>query len=89
MTDLFNMGYEDKVEEAKTAPMKKIRLLSLFSGIGAFEKALDNCKIPYELVGYCEIDKYASKERLSRNGATRSSLSNGTGSSPASTCMRT
>ena len=35
--------------------------LSLFSGIGAFEKALDNLKIPYELIGYCEIDKYASK----------------------------
>ena len=38
-----------------------MKLLSLFSGIGAFEKALDNLKIPYELVGYCEIDKYASK----------------------------
>ncbi len=39
----------------------KIRLLSLFSGIGAFEKALTNLNIPYELVGYCEIDKYASR----------------------------
>ena len=38
-----------------------MKLLSLFSGIGAFEKALDNLGIPYELVGYCEIDKYASK----------------------------
>lgn len=38
-----------------------MKLLSLFSGIGAFEKALDNLRIPYELVGYCEIDKYASK----------------------------
>lgn len=38
-----------------------IRYLSLFSGIGAFEKALENLKIPYELIGYCEIDKYASK----------------------------
>lgn len=38
-----------------------IRLLSCFSGIGAFEKALDNLEIPYELVAYCEIDKYASK----------------------------
>lgn len=38
-----------------------IKLLSLFSGIGAFEKALDNLNIPYELVRYCEIDKYASK----------------------------
>lgn len=38
-----------------------IRLLSLFSGIGAWEKALQRCNIPYELVNYCEIDKYASK----------------------------
>lgn len=33
----------------------------MFSGIGAFEKALERLKIPYELVGYCEIDLFASK----------------------------
>ncbi len=38
-----------------------IKYLSLFSGIGAFEKSLQRLQIPYELVGYCEIDKYASK----------------------------
>ena len=38
-----------------------IKYLSLFSGIGAFEKALKNLGIPYDLVGYCEIDKYAAK----------------------------
>lgn len=38
-----------------------MKLLSLFSGIGAFEKALDRLNINYELVNYCEIDKYASK----------------------------
>lgn len=38
-----------------------IKYLSLFSGIGAFEKALDRLQIPFELVGYCEIDKYAAK----------------------------
>ena len=37
-----------------------MKLLSLFSGIGAFEKALVRLGIPYELVGYCEIDKWAS-----------------------------
>ena len=36
-----------------------IRYLSLFSGIGAFEKALDNLGIPYELLAYCEVDKPA------------------------------
>lgn len=38
-----------------------MKVLSLFSGIGAFEKAFDYLNIPYELVAYCEIDKYASK----------------------------
>jgi DNA-methyltransferase (dcm) len=35
--------------------------ISLFSGIGAFEKALERQGIPYNLLNYCEIDKYASK----------------------------
>ena len=38
-----------------------IKLLSLFSGIGAFEKALERKGVKYDLVGYCEIDKYAAK----------------------------
>lgn len=38
-----------------------MKVLSLFSGIGAFEKALNNIGVKYELVNYCEIDKYASK----------------------------
>ena len=43
--------------------MKKgaiLKVLSLFSGIGAFEKALKNIGKDFELVNYCEIDKYAS-----------------------------
>lgn len=38
-----------------------LRVLSLFSGIGAFEQALTNLHIEYETVNYCEIDKYAAK----------------------------
>lgn len=38
-----------------------INFLSLFSGIGAFEKALKNIEIDYNLIGYSEIDKYSSK----------------------------
>ncbi len=37
-----------------------LKLLSLFSGIGAFEKALERLG-GYSLVNYCEIDKYAGK----------------------------
>lgn len=33
----------------------KLRLLSLFSGIGAFEEALKNIGINYELINYCEF----------------------------------
>ncbi|HIG0361857.1 TPA: DNA cytosine methyltransferase [Clostridium sporogenes] len=40
--------------------MKKIKLLSLFSGIGAFEKALRNTSIDFDVLNYCEIDKHAS-----------------------------
>ena len=38
-----------------------LRVLSLFSGIGAFEKALERLGIEHEVLAYCEIDKYASK----------------------------
>ena len=38
-----------------------IKLLSLFSGIGAFERALEKLNIKYEIMNYCEVDKYASK----------------------------
>lgn len=37
-----------------------IKLLSLFSGIGAFETALRRGGHEYQLIGYCEIDKYAA-----------------------------
>ena len=47
-----------------------LNVLSLFSGIGAFEKALTNLKIPYHLVGYCEIDKYASKAYSAIHGVS-------------------
>ena len=47
-----------------------IKLLSLFSGIGAFEKALENLGVDYDLVGYCEIDKYASKSYAAVHGVS-------------------
>ena len=40
---------------------RRIKMISLFSGIGAFEKSLTRIGANYELVNYCEIDKYASK----------------------------
>lgn len=40
--------------------MNKLRVTSLFSGKGAFEKALFNLKVAYEVINYCEINKFAS-----------------------------
>ncbi|MBO3389659.1 DNA (cytosine-5-)-methyltransferase [Clostridium perfringens] len=37
-----------------------MKILSLFSGIGAFERAIENKKIKHEVINYCEKDKYAS-----------------------------
>lgn len=52
--------------------MRKIKLLSLFSGIGAFETALDRMNIEYELVNFCEIDKYAAKSYCAVHGTDES-----------------
>ena len=38
-----------------------LKVLELFGGIGACSKALQNLKIPFEIVDYVEIDKYATK----------------------------
>ncbi|WP_283700142.1 DNA cytosine methyltransferase, partial [Clostridium perfringens] len=37
-----------------------MKVLSLFSGIGAFERAIENINIEHEIVNYCEKDRYAS-----------------------------
>lgn len=39
----------------------ELNMLSLFSGIGAFEKALENIGIKINLKNFCEIDKYATQ----------------------------
>lgn len=38
-----------------------MKLLSLFSGVGAFEMALRNIGVDFELIGFSEIDKNAIK----------------------------
>jgi len=47
-----------------------LKILSLFTGIGAFEKALKRLKIDYELVGFSEIDKYAIKSYCAIHNVT-------------------
>jgi len=43
----------------------------LFSGIGAFRKALINLNIPYEIVGISEIDKFSIQSYEAMYGKTR------------------
>lgn len=52
--------------------MKKIKVLSLFTGIGAFEKALKNINVDFELVGYSELSKEASRAYASIHGVPES-----------------
>lgn len=49
-----------------------MKVLSLFSGIGAFESALRNLQIPFNLVGFSEIDKYATKSYCAIHGVSES-----------------
>ena len=48
-----------------------LKVNELFSGIGAFRKALINLKIPHEIVGISEIDKHAVKSYEAMYGQTR------------------
>jgi DNA (cytosine-5)-methyltransferase 1 len=47
-----------KIERLK---MKKLNVVSLFSGIGAFERGMEKEKIPYEILGFSEINKWSIK----------------------------
>lgn len=49
-----------------------MKYISLFSGIGAFEKALDRLGIEYELVAFSEIDKPAVKSYCAIHGVDES-----------------
>ena len=48
--------------------MVRIKITSLFSGIGAFEQALTNIGVDYDIVNFCEIDKYAIKSYCELHG---------------------
>lgn len=48
-----------------------ITVNELFSGIGAFRKALERLKIPHEIIGISEIDRYAIQSYNAIYGDTR------------------
>lgn len=39
--------------------MKKIKIIELFAGIGAYSEALKNLQLDFDIFGISEIDKYA------------------------------
>ena len=47
-----------------------LNVLSLFSGIGAFEKALERERVLFKVMNFCEIDKYASKSYCAIHGVS-------------------
>jgi len=49
-----------------------LKLRTLFSGIGSPESALKNIGIDYELVDFCEVDKYAIKSYCAVHGVDES-----------------
>ena len=54
---------------------RKLKLLSLFSGIGAPERALTNMGIDFELINYCEIETNASDAyNLLQNTSSKKNL---------------
>ena len=61
---------DNTISREEDEEIKMLNVLSLFSGIGAFEKALSNLNIPYNLLAYCEIDKYASKSYSAIHGVS-------------------
>lgn len=50
---------------------EKLKVLSLFSGIGAFEEALDMIGVPNEIVGFSEIDKWAIESYSAIHGVSK------------------
>ena len=45
-----------------------MKLISLFTGIGAYERALKNNAIEYDLVNFCEVDKFAIQSYCAIHG---------------------
>lgn len=59
-----------KTGDSGVREMKKIKVITLFTGIGAQEAALKRLEIDYEVVGISEIDKYAIQSYEAINGST-------------------
>ena len=64
------MFFESIKNKSEQKEVFNLKVLSLFSGIGAFELALKRIGVNVELVGFSEIDKYAVKSYCSVHGVS-------------------
>ena len=64
------MFFESIKNKSEQKEVFSLKVLSLFSGIGAFELALKRIGVNTELVGFSEIDKYAVKSYCSVHGVS-------------------
>lgn len=62
---MYNLQEEWLLLRGKVIIMK---FVSLFSGIGAFEQALKNLGVDFDLVAFCECDKFATKSYCAIHG---------------------
>ena len=62
---LFDLFRKRQKVETYTGPL---RVLELFGGIGACTQAMKRVGVPFEVVDYVEIDKYACKSYNAING---------------------
>jgi DNA (cytosine-5)-methyltransferase 1 len=61
--DFLDMGSIE--EKTKKTTNSKIKIATVFSGIGAFEQALLRLKLDHEIVFACDIDKYCKQSYIS------------------------
>ena len=64
------MFFESIKNKSEQKEVFSLKVLSLFSGIGAFELALKRIGVNVELVGFSEIDKYATKSYCAVHGVS-------------------
>ena len=61
-------GYVPCIEIEKQNDMKTLKVGSDFSGVGAFEEALNRLGIAHDTIFACDIDKYARETYLANHG---------------------
>lgn len=74
-SNVYSSAHRNTFTDFKNQLEKKsLKMLSLFSGIGAFEEALKNIGVDFEVVGFSEIDKFAIESYCAIHGVNKNRL---------------